>query len=98
VMSDDDEETVVRLADGAVDLGVQSWLEWQDPGSDLCIVLTFGRPLAVWWMPVTSDYEGPDGRESAIQGSTLLLHEQFEIWGEERHTISLQVDFIKGTS
>jgi len=96
--SPDDEETVVSLGDGAIDLGVQSWLEWQDPVADLCIVLTLKKPMAVWWLPVTSDYEGADGRESATQGSTLLLHEQFEIWGEETHTLGLQVDFLKDTS
>jgi len=96
--SPEDQQIVAQLSDGPVDLGVRSWLEWQDPGSGLCIVVTFERPMGVWWLPVSSDHEGPDGRTSSAQGNTLLLHEHLEIWGEESRTLSFRVDFLTDTA
>jgi len=93
-----DEEQEFQLADQCVDLGEITCLEWQDPASDLAIVLTFARPMAVWWLRIDSDYEAEDGRRSTVQGNTLLVHDKLEIWGGETHKIEMQVDFLKGTA
>jgi len=90
----DDNEQVACLADGPVDLGDNAWLEWEDRRGQTAIVVEIGRPMGVWWVPVTTVHEGPDGLEETVQGNTLLLHAPMSIWGQEQQELQLRVDFI----
>jgi hypothetical protein len=93
-LSVDDEETLATLSDGPVDLGEASWLEIEDRGANLAIVLKLSRPMRIWWAPVTTLHHGPDGFQETVQGSTLLLHAQMQIWGQEEQRLQVQVDFL----
>lgn len=93
-MDADDNERIVCLADGPVDLGEHSWLEWEDRKGKTAIVIEIGRPMGVWWVPVRTVHEGPSGLVETVQGNTLLLHAPMSIWGEEQQELQLRVDFI----
>jgi len=93
-LGSDDTETISKLSDGPVDLGEAAWLEIEDRGAGLAIVVELGRPMNVWWAPVTTIHQGPDGFVETVQGSTVLLHSPMQIWGEEEQRIEARIDFL----
>ena len=95
-LGDDDSGRFELGADGT-DLGQLSWLRWSDSDADLSIMMTFSEPLSVWWVPIDDTHSTGQG-SGALQGNTLLFHSPIEIWGEETRKLSLQLDFVRGTS
>jgi hypothetical protein len=92
---DDGDQEVWRLSDGPLDLGEHSWFEWEDAGSELAIVVELERPMRLWWAPVTTVCMGQDRFHEIVQGNTLLLHSRAEIWGSEKQSIQLRIDFLQ---
>ena len=90
----DENEQVHRLADGPVDLGTHSWLEWVDPEGSLAVVLEFAEPLTVWWCPVRTVVMTPAGWKESLQGHTLVLHRREELWGEDSRTLVVKASFL----
>ena len=90
------EERTYQLIDGPQDLGTITWLEIKDTETDLAIVIETPDPVRAWWTPVTSVYETAEGWQEIVQGQTLLLHRQLEIWGEDTQTLNLTIDFLLG--
>jgi hypothetical protein len=95
---DDDESVSFELVEGGTDLGKLSWLRWSDTGAALSIMMSFSEPLSVWWMPIDKGHRSASRGRGPLQGNTLLFHSPLEIWGEETRRLSLQLDFLKGTS
>lgn len=90
------EERTYQLVDGAQDLGTVTWLEIKDTETDLAIVIATPDPVRAWWTPVTSVFETEDGWQETVQGQTLLLHRELEIWGEDTQAMELTIDFLLG--
>jgi len=93
VLGADDEERQAMLTDGPVDLGDAVWVEFLDAAAGVAIVLQFEEPMGVWWVPIETIHQSPDGFKQAIQGHTLLLHKRREVWGDEIQTMEVTVDF-----
>ncbi len=89
-------ERTYQLIDGPQDLGTLTWLEIKDTETELAIVIETPEPVRVWWTPVTSVFETENGWHEMVQGQTLLLHRQLEIWGEETQSMELTIDFLLG--
>jgi hypothetical protein len=81
------------LSDGPVPFHGISWLEWEDPGSGLLVVLELDTAHDVWWMPVRTVSRGPEGWREDIQGNTLLFHKRTEVWGNEERLFELRLSF-----
>ncbi len=73
-----------------------TWLEIKDTETDFSIVMETAEPVRVWWTPVTSVLETADGWREMVQGQTLLLHRELEIWGEDTSLLDLTIDFLLG--
>lgn len=90
-----DEERTVQLVDGPHDLGWLTWIELKDREAEVSVVIELPDPQRAWWLPITSVHEGPDGWVELVQGHTLLLHRELEIWGEDSQTTPIVVDFLR---
>ena len=89
------EEREARLVDGPQDLGRLNWIEIKDQEAEVAIVVQLPELARAWWVPVVSVHEGPDGWQEVIQGHTLLLHRELEIWGEDTLTTDVVIDFLR---
>ncbi len=94
----DDESASFELPEGGADLGRLSWLRWSDAGAELSVMMSLSEPLSVWWVPIDECRRSAGRGRGALQGNTLLFHIPMEIWGEETRRLSLQLDFVRGTS
>ena len=91
-----DQERIVPLdAGGPQDLGWLSWIELKDTEAEVSVVIQLPDLLRAWWVPVTSVHEGPDGWQELVQGQTLLLHRELEIWGEDSQSLEVVIDFLR---
>jgi len=93
--SADDDQVAWTLDDGPVDLGEHAWFEWEDAGSELAIVVEMDRPIRLWWAPVKTVCMGTDRFHEIAQGNTLLMHAPLEVWGTEKQSLQLRIDFIQ---
>ena len=89
-------ERTYQLIDGPQDLGEITWLEIKDTELDLAVVIEVPEPVRAWWTPVTSVYETAEGWVETVQGQTLLLHRELEVWGEDSQSMQVGIDFLFG--
>lgn len=89
-----EDEIVAKLSDGPADLGEAAWLEIEDRGAGLAMVIELSRPMNLWWAPVTTIHQGADRFVETVQGSTLLMHAPLQIWGQEEQRLQVRIDFL----
>ncbi len=82
------------LASGPQDLGEHLGLEWEDRKAELRLFFEFSAPAQVWWVPISTEHEGPEGPVRQLRGNALLLCTPVELWGEDRHEITVKVSVL----